>query len=283
MTTAHIIDGRALANNEIDDLSQSIARTSSQSQPGLATILVGHDPASAIYVANKRRSAQKIGIRSFHHHLEHDAKEDDVITLICQLNENHAIHAILVQLPLPRHINENRIIDSIDPQKDVDGIHPLNLGYLLRGEPRIVACTPLGIIQIIRSVNFSMAGKHAVIIGRSNIVGKPMAHLLLQEDATVTICHKETKNLAEISRQADVVVVAVGKEKLINRSHIKEGAFVIDVGINRDDINRLCGDVDFLDVLKVASYITPVPGGVGPMTIAMLLKNTFTNFLRIGA
>lgn len=283
MTKAHVIDGKALAKYLTDQLKRSIANLSMTSAPGLATVLVGNDQASAVYVASKRRSAQKVGIKSIHHELKESTTEEELLELITILNEDASIHAILIQLPLPRHINENRIIEAIDARKDVDGFHPLNLGYLMRGDPRVVACTPLGIMHLIHSVGYSLKGKQAVVIGRSNIVGKPVALLLLQEDATVTICHSKTTDLAEITRQADVVVAAVGKAKIINRSHIKPGAFVVDVGMNRDENNELCGDVDFLDVLDVASYITPVPGGVGPLTIAMLLKNTFNNFLRIRA
>jgi methylenetetrahydrofolate dehydrogenase (NADP+)/methenyltetrahydrofolate cyclohydrolase len=280
MTKAQVIDGKALAENLLKELAGDIANLPTKRAPGLATILVGDNPASSIYVANKRRQAQKIGIKSFHHELKSNIEEKELIDLIHKLNHDPIIDAILIQLPLPKEFDENRVIEEVDPRKDVDGLHPLNLGYLLRGEPQVIACTPLGVMHLIKSVNFDLQGKHAVVIGRSNIVGKPMAHLLLQGNATVTICHSHTKDLVEISQQADLVVAAIGKTKIINHRHIKKGAFVIDVGINRDENHRLCGDVDFFDLLEIASYITPVPGGVGPLTIAMLLKNTFNNFLR---
>jgi methylenetetrahydrofolate dehydrogenase (NADP+)/methenyltetrahydrofolate cyclohydrolase len=278
---AHIIDGKLLANNLIDELKKDIAKHPQKRSPGLATVLVGNDRASAIYVAHKIRRAKEVGITSIHHTLSVTSTQSELLMLIEDLNHDPSIDGILIQLPLPQHIDENKILDSLDPNKDVDGFHPLNLGYLMRGDPRIVACTPLGVMHIIRSVHYNLKGKHAVVIGRSTIVGKPLAHLLLQAGATITICHRETKNLADITKHADLVAVAVGKAKMINHTHVRKGTFIIDVGINRDENNTLCGDVDFLDVIDLASYITPVPGGVGPLTIAMLLKNTFANFMRM--
>jgi methylenetetrahydrofolate dehydrogenase (NADP+) / methenyltetrahydrofolate cyclohydrolase len=277
---AHIIDGKILAQQVLAKLKVSIKTSAFKRPPGLATVLVGDDPASHIYVANKRKKAESIGMLSFHHGLPAHTQELALCSLIDELNHDPAVDGILVQLPLPKSIRESVILETVDAKKDVDGFHPLNLGYLLRGEPTIVACTPLGIMHLLKSIGYDLQGKLAVVVGRSTIVGKPMAHLLLQQDATVIICHAFTKDLASITKQADVVVCAVGKPKLLNRTHIKQGAVVIDVGINRDQDGRLCGDVDFDDVFDVASYITPTPGGVGPMTIAMLLQNTMDNFFR---
>lgn len=280
MAQAQVIDGKSLANAIVLELKNTISHAQKKRPPGLATVLVGDDKASSIYVGNKRKRAEEIGIRSFHHHLPHNSRQQEVLTLIDQLNNHPAVDAILVQLPLPKHIHEQTIIESIDANKDADGIHPENLGYLMLGDPRVVPCTPHGIMHLIKSTDFDLMGKTAVVVGRSNIVGKPMAHLFLQGNATVVMCHSHTKDLKDFTRQADVLVVAVGQANMINRDHIKKGAFVVDVGINRDRQNKLCGDVDFDDVRNVASFITPVPGGVGPLTIAMLLKNTFHNFLR---
>lgn len=278
MATARVIDGRSLAQDVTDDIKKMLSTSSTQ--PGLATILVGDDKASALYVANKIKKAAEVGIKSFHYHLPSSCSQAELIELLQSLNADDSIHGILVQLPLPRAINEEIIVDGIGAKKDVDGIHPLNFGYLMRGAPHTIACTPLGIMHLIKSVDFPLRGKNAVVIGRSNIVGKPMAQCLLNEEATVTVCHSYTKNLAEITRTADLVVTATGVAHLVDRSFIKEGAFVIDVGINRDSNNKLVGDVDFDDVKHVASYITPVPGGVGPLTIAMLLKNCVANFMK---
>jgi methylenetetrahydrofolate dehydrogenase (NADP+) / methenyltetrahydrofolate cyclohydrolase len=278
---ARIIDGKSLAKNLTDEIKKNINNTKLKRQPGLATVLVGNNYASHVYVTNKRRKAEEVGIKSFHFALDETVTQIEIVSLITELNHDNAIDGILVQLPLPKHIDEKKIIETIDAHKDVDGFHPLNLGYLLRGDPKTVACTPLGIMYVIESVKYELTGKHAVVIGRSNIVGKPLLHLLLQKNATVTICHSQTKNLAGITSQADLVVAAVGKAHMINKSHIKEGAFVIDVGINRDKNGLLCGDVNFFDVLDMASFITPVPKGIGPLTIAMLLKNTLANFERM--
>lgn len=278
MHKAHVIDGKAIAKKITDELAQTIAQGNFTRQPGLATVLVGDDKASTIYVTNKRKRAEEVGIKSFHFSLDQESTQDEVLALIRDLNNRPEVDAILVQLPLPRHLSEPTIIDAIDPRKDADGIHPLNLGYLFRGDPRVLACTPHGIMKIFQAVGFSVAGKHAVVVGRSTIVGKPIAHLCLQEDATVTLCHSRTNNLASFTRNADIVIAAVGRPRMLTREHFKPGAFVVDVGINRDDNNRICGDVDFANVENHVAFITPVPFGVGPMTIAMLLTNTFANF-----
>lgn len=275
--SAQIIDGTGLAKKLLDELALSI--DAYKAKPTLATVLVGDDMASSVYVANKRKKAVLTGIKSLHYQLPESTTQKELLELLDELNHG-PVDGILVQLPLPKHIDESTIIEAIDPKKDVDGFHPLNMGYLFRGTPKTVACTPLGVMEIFSSVGFLLSGKNAVVIGRSNIVGKPMAHLMLDQGATVTICHSKTKNLAEITKEADVIVAAVGKPKLINKSHVKKGAFVVDVGINRDINNRLCGDVDFADIIDTAGFVTPVPGGVGPLTIAMLLKNTFKNFVR---
>lgn len=278
--SAHVIQGQKLAEALLDELKLYIHKQNLNEKVGLATILVGFDPASQVYVANKRKAARRVGIRSVHYDLPENTPEEELLRLIATLNADPNIHGILVQLPLPSHMQADKIIESLDPHKDVDGFHPLNLGYLLVGRPRVIACTPLGIMHLIKSTRYNLFGKHAVVVGRSTIVGKPLAHLLLQADATVTICHRYTTNLAEITKTADVLVVAVGIARLITKEYIKPGAFVVDVGINKDEHNRICGDVDFEAVSQVASYITPVPRGVGPMTIAMLLRNTWDNFLR---
>lgn len=273
---AEIIDGKLLAEKLLLELSIKI-KAFLPIAPALATVLVGDDMASHVYVANKRKKAIQVGITSIHHELSAKTSQEELLKLIDYLNQS--VDGILVQLPLPKHIDEYTVLDAIDPKKDVDGFHPLNLGLLFRGTPKTVACTPLGIMKIIESVNYDVSGKHAVVIGRSNIVGKPAAALLLANNATITICHALTKNLSHITKEADVLVAAIGRPKFIDKSYIKKGAFVIDVGINRDHNNKICGDIDFLDVLDTAGFITPVPGGVGPLTIAMLLKNTFANFL----
>lgn len=278
MTNAHVIDGQALALDIRKTLSKEIASYSSR--PGLATILLGDNPASKIYVANKAKAAAQVGIKSFQYQFAANTSEKELLNLIADLNQRSDIHGILVQLPLPTHLSEAKIIAAINPDKDVDGFHPLNLGYLLREDPKLVACTPLGIIYLINSVGYQLSGKHAVVIGRSNIVGKPLMHLLLQADATVSVCHVKTKNLSKITKTADLVISATGHKHLINDSHIQKGAFVIDVGISREHTGNIVGDVDFKSVSQLASYITPVPGGVGPLTIAMLLRNTLDIFKR---
>lgn len=272
---AAVIDGKALAAR----LRESIARhvevlvTDHKILPGLAVVLVGDDPASLIYVTNKKKAAVKAGIRSFVHHLPAATSQDEVLKLVQQLNRDKKVHGILIQMPLPKQIDTATVLRAIDPQKDVDGLHIENVGRLASGLPGMAPCTPLGCIALIRTVHRSLAGLHAVVIGRSNLVGKPMVQLLLRENCTVTICHSRTPNIAHLAREADILVAAAGKPRLVRADWIKPGAVVIDVGINRQG-EKIVGDVDFENVSKVAGHITPVPGGVGPMTIACLLGNT---------
>ena len=241
--------------------------------PSLAVVLVGSDPASMTYVRKKKEACEKLGFLHFQYNFDEDAAEGDVLALLDELNGRDDVDGILVQLPLPEHINEDRIIRTISPDKDVDGFHPVSVGRLWIGEKGFLSCTPAGIIQLLKRSGISIEGKECVIIGRSNIVGKPMAALLLRENGTVTIAHSRTRNLAEITRRADILIVAIGKERFITSEYVKDGAVVIDVGMHRDSENHLCGDVDFKDVEPRVSAITPVPGGVGPMTIAMLMNN----------
>ncbi|MFL0582588.1 bifunctional methylenetetrahydrofolate dehydrogenase/methenyltetrahydrofolate cyclohydrolase FolD [Solibacillus silvestris] len=242
--------------------------------PGLAVILVGDNPASKTYVANKQKSCEQIGMYSELVKLPEEISEQALLEQIRELNERASIHGILVQLPLPKHINEDKVIQTISPEKDVDGFSPISVGKMMLGQDTYLPCTPYGVMKILEHTGIDVAGKHAVIVGRSHIVGKPMGQLLLQKDATVTYTHSKTPDLPYFTKQADILIAAVGRANFITSEHIKEGAVVIDVGINRNEDNRLCGDVDFDDVLGIASHITPVPGGVGPMTITMLLENT---------
>ena len=242
--------------------------------PGLAVILVGEDPASQVYVGRKAKACAEVGFLSREYKLSADTSEAKLLNIISELNADQVIHGILVQLPLPKHIHTDKIIAAIDPQKDVDGFHPYNVGGLVSGNPLFVPCTPRGIMELISRTGIELAGKEAVVVGRSNIVGKPMALLLLAQHATVTICHSRTKDLPAVTRRADVLIAAVGKAEMIKANMVKEGAVVIDVGVNRLESGKLVGDVAFNEVAPKASYITPVPGGVGPMTIAMLMKNT---------
>jgi methylenetetrahydrofolate dehydrogenase (NADP+)/methenyltetrahydrofolate cyclohydrolase len=271
-----IIDGNKIAQ-EIRDSIRIEAATLKENKgiiPGLAVIMVGEDPASKVYVARKAKACMEAGFLSRQHKLPADTTEASLLQLINELNADSLIHGILVQLPLPKHISTDRVIAAIDPRKDVDGFHPYNIGSLLTGSPLFVPCTPRGIMEIISRTGISLPGKEAVVVGRSNIVGKPMALLLLAQHATVTICHSKTKDLAAVTSRADILIAAVGKPQMINADMVKKGAVVIDVGVNRLDNDKLVGDVAFAEVAKKASYITPVPGGVGPMTIAMLMKNT---------
>ncbi|MER2046862.1 MAG: bifunctional methylenetetrahydrofolate dehydrogenase/methenyltetrahydrofolate cyclohydrolase FolD [Solibacillus sp.] len=242
--------------------------------PGLAVILVGDNPASKTYVSNKQKSCEQIGMYSELVKLPEEISEQALLEQIRELNERASIHGILVQLPLPKHINEDKIIQTISPEKDVDGFSPISVGKMMLGQDTYLPCTPYGVMKMLEHAGIDVAGKHAVIVGRSHIVGKPMGQLLLQKDATVTYTHSKTPDLPYFTKQADILIAAVGRANFITSEHIKEGAVVIDVGINRNEDNRLCGDVDFDDVLGIASHITPVPGGVGPMTITMLLENT---------
>ncbi|MDZ5559604.1 bifunctional methylenetetrahydrofolate dehydrogenase/methenyltetrahydrofolate cyclohydrolase [Enterococcus cecorum] len=270
-----LLNGKELAQKLQQEMTQEVTELKEKGlQPGLAVILVGEDPASQVYVRNKERAANNIGMYSVVYRLPETTSEADLITKIEELNHDDKVHGILVQLPLPKHINEDLVLDTIDPAKDVDGFHPMNLGNLFAGKPTMIPCTPAGIMELIKLSGLDLAGKNAVIIGRSNIVGKPMAHLLLQANATVTICHSKTKDLPKVAKQADVLVVAIGRANFVTADFVKEGAVVIDVGINRDESNKLTGDVKFDEVAPLTSYITPVPGGVGPMTITMLMRQT---------
>lgn len=269
-----IIDGKAISAQIKDELKEKVARMKEEGkQVCLAVIQVGNDPASSVYVGNKKKACAYIGIESLSYELPEETTQEELLSLIEELNARKDVNGILVQLPLPGHIEEDAVIRAIDPKKDVDGFHPQSVGALCIGEPGFVSCTPAGIIQLLRRSNIEIAGKECVVIGRSNIVGKPMALLLLRENGTVTVAHSRTKDLKQVAKRADILVVAVGKPKMITREYVKEGAVVIDVGIHRNENNKLCGDVDYEDVAPVCSAITPVPGGVGPMTIAMLMNN----------
>lgn len=271
--TAKILDGRSLANQVLARLKEDIH--SASRAPGLCTILVGDDPASQIYVRNKIKCAEEIGIHSTHHALARSTSEQDLLALIHAANQDPNIDAILVQLPLPTHISTERIIEAISPFKDIDGFHPENIGLLSIGKPRFVPCTPKGCMELIKASGLDLLGMHAVIVGRSNIVGKPMAQLLLNSQATVTVCHKNTRDLRSFTRQADLLIVAAGSPHLIKPDFIKPGVIILDVGINRLPTGKLIGDVDTEGVMSIAKAITPVPGGVGPMTVAMLMENTW--------
>ncbi|MBI3441054.1 MAG: bifunctional methylenetetrahydrofolate dehydrogenase/methenyltetrahydrofolate cyclohydrolase FolD [Proteobacteria bacterium] len=273
---AEIIDGRALAKTLRESIARHVAVLIEDHKilPGLAVVLIGDDPGSVIYVNNKKKAAVEVGIRSFVHHLPKNTSQDELLKLVQALNGEKKVHGILVQLPLPKQIDANTVLKTIDPAKDVDGLHIENIGRLMTGMPGLVPCTPLGCLALIKKVEKNLTGLHAVVIGRSNLVGKPVAQLLLRENCTVTVCHSRTPQLSHITRQADILVVAAGKAGLVKADWIKPGAIVIDIGINRTKAGGISGDVDFDDVSKVAGYITPVPGGVGPMTIACLLGNT---------
>ena len=271
---ATIIDGKAISLQIKDELKErAAALKASGIEIALAVIQVGDNPASCVYVRNKKKGCEYIGIGSLSFELPEKTTQEELLALIGELNERADVNGILVQLPLPAHIDEDTVIKAIDPKKDVDGFHPQSVGALCIGQPGFVSCTPAGIIQLLKRSGIEIAGKECVVLGRSNIVGKPMALLLLRENATVTIAHSKTKNLKEVTKRADILIVAVGRPKMVTKDYVKEGAVVIDVGINRDENNKMCGDVDFDDVAPVCSAITPVPGGVGPMTIAMLLNN----------
>lgn len=271
---AKVIDGKLISKQIKDELKERVTAYQKQgTEIALAVIQVGNDPASTVYVGNKKKACEYIGIRSVSYELPEETTEEELLGIIDKLNQDDAIYGILVQLPVPKHIHENHIIQAIDPKKDVDGFHPQSVGALSIGQTGFVSCTPAGVIQLLKRSGIEIAGKECVVIGRSNIVGKPMAMLLLRENGTVTICHSKTKDLREVTRRADILVVAIGKPRMIDASYVKEGAVVIDVGIHRDENNKLCGDVDYASVEPIADAITPVPGGVGPMTIAMLMYN----------
>ena len=269
-----LIDGKKISTEIKDELKVTVEELKKQGvETCLAVIQVGDDPASSIYVRNKKRACAYVGIESLSYELPEETTEDQLVKLVKELNENDNVHGILVQLPLPKHINADTIIRTISPDKDVDGFHPESVGRLCIGEPGFVSCTPAGIIQLLKRSGIEIEGKECVVVGRSNIVGKPMSILLLRENGTVTITHSRTQDLKEVTGRADILVVAIGKPKFITADYVKEGAVVIDVGMHRNEENKLCGDVDFDDIKDKVSAITPVPGGVGPMTIAMLMYN----------
>lgn len=274
MKMAGIIDGKKISQEIKDEVKAKVEELGKKGiQPCLAVILVGEDPASQVYVRNKKRACEYCGIKSLSYELPEETTEEELLALVDELNNSKECNGILVQLPLPKHIDEDKVLLKIRPEKDVDGFHPYNVGLLSIGDADLKACTPAGCIELIKRSGVDITGKNCVVVGRSNIVGKPVGMLLLSENGTVTTCHSKTKNMAEICRSADILVVAIGKEKFIKADMVKDGAVVIDVGINRMDNGKLCGDVDFDEVEKKASLITPVPGGVGPMTIAMLMNN----------
>ena len=281
--SAQIIDGKAISQIIKDELKEKTARLKEQGiEVTLAVILVGEDPASQVYVRNKKKACEYIGYRSLSYELPKETSQEELLKLIDELNNRDDVNGILVQMPLPSQIDEKTVIDAISPKKDVDGFHPMNVGALCIGEKGFVSCTPAGVIQLLKrgcDGKIDIAGKECVIVGRSNIVGKPMSMLMLRENATVTVAHSKTKNLEEICKRADILIAAVGKAGMITKDHVKEGAVVIDVGINRNEDGKLCGDVCFDEVKEIASAITPVPGGVGPMTITMLMENTIECFL----
>ena len=279
--SAHIIDGNALAQHWREQVARDcVALQARGVKPGLAVLLVGDNPASQVYVRNKVKACGQAGLHSVLEQLPADLSESDLLARVDALNRDPLIHGILVQLPLPAHIDAHKVIEAIDPAKDVDGFHVASAGALMTGMPGFWPCTPHGCMKMLESIGYSLSGKHAVVIGRSNIVGKPMALMLLAQNATVTICHSRTVNLKAITLQADVIVAAVGQRNTVTADMVKPGAVVIDVGMNRNEAGKLCGDVDFEAVRHIAGHITPVPGGVGPMTIAMLLVNTLESARR---
>lgn len=275
-----IIDGKKISEQMKEELKDKVEKLKAQGKKvTLAVVQVGDDPASSVYVNNKKKTCAYIGIGSLSYELSKEAKEEELLSLIEELNGREDVNGILVQLPLPPHMDEQKVIGAISPKKDVDGFHPFNVGALSIGQKGFVSCTPAGIIELLKRSCIEIEGKECVVIGRSNIVGKPMALLLLRENGTVTIAHSKTKNLKEIAKRADILIVAVGKAKMITKEYVKEGAVVIDVGIHRNEQNKLCGDVDYEDVFPICSALTPVPGGVGPMTIAMLINNCVESVL----
>ena len=271
---SQLIDGKQISKQIKDELKEEVQRLSAAGRKAcLAVVQVGDDPASSVYVRNKKKACAYIGIESKSFELPEETTEEELVSLVEDLNRDNEVNGILVQLPLPKHIDEDKIIRTISPDKDVDGFHPVSVGRLWIGEKGFLSCTPAGIIQLLKRSGITIEGKECVIIGRSNIVGKPMVALLLRENGTVTVTHSRTKNLKEVTKRADILIVAIGKKQFITSEYVKEGAVVIDVGMHRDENNHLCGDVDFADVEPHTSAITPVPGGVGPMTIAMLMNN----------
>lgn len=275
---ANIINGKEISNKLRENLKKEVEQLKKEQnlQPSLAVIIVGEDPASKVYVRNKKLACEEIGIKSYEFALPATTTENELLNLITELNNSDDVNGILVQMPLPRHINEKAVIEHINPAKDVDAFHETNVGKIMTGNFKFLPCTPAGVVHLLDESNIKISGKHCVIIGRSNIVGKPLAMLMLHRDATVTICHSKTENLKEICKTADILIAAVGRANFVTCDMVKPSAVVIDVGINRCENGKLCGDVDFENVKNIASYITPVPGGVGPMTISILLKNTIT-------
>lgn len=275
---AKIIDGKAISANVKAQVKAEADKLKEQGiQIGLAVVIVGNNPASRVYVNNKKKACAEVGFNSYEYALPEETTQEELLDLVKKLNEDDKVNGILVQLPLPKHIDENAVINTIRPEKDVDAFHPENVGHIMIGDFNFLPCTPAGVMEMLAQSGIETEGKDCVVIGRSNIVGKPMAMLLLHKNATVTICHSLTKNLAEICRRADILVAAVGRAKFVTADMIKDGAVVIDVGMNRLESGKLCGDVDYDGCFEKAGYITPVPGGVGPMTIAMLMKNTLTS------
>lgn len=277
MNMSKIIDGKQVSADVKARIAKETAELKTKGiEVGLAVVIVGEDPASQVYVRNKEKACEAVGFNSYKYALPEETTESELLELVDKLNNDPKVNGILVQLPLPKHLNDKVIIDNIKYEKDVDAFHPVNVGKIMIGDYSFLPCTPAGVMELIHSTGVEVAGKQCVVIGRSNIVGKPMAMLLLHESGTVTICHSKTNNLKEICADADILVAAVGRAKMITADYIKPGAVVIDVGMNRDENGKLCGDVDFEDCKDKAGYITPVPGGVGPMTIAMLMQNTLT-------
>ena len=275
---AQIIDGKAVSASVKQEVADEAAKLREEKglKVGLAVVIVGNNPASRVYVNNKKKACEAVGFQSYEYALDENTTEEQLLDLVNVLNRDDRVNGILVQLPLPGHISEKAVINAISPDKDVDAFHPVNVGKIMIGDYSFLPCTPAGVMRLIESTGVDISGKHCVVIGRSNIVGKPQAMLLLQKNGTVTICHSKTQNLKEICQSADILVAAVGRPNFVTGDMVKEGAVVIDVGINRLDNGKLCGDVEFESAEKKAAYITPVPGGVGPMTIAMLMKNTLT-------
>ncbi len=280
----NIIDGKAISATIRAEIAEKVKELKSEKGivPGLAVIIVGEDPASKVYVRNKHRACEEVGFASFGYELPAETTEEELLALVEKLNRDDAVHGILVQLPLPKHLDEEKILLAIDPAKDVDAFHPYNVGKIMIGNYDFLPCTPAGVMELLRRSNIEISGKECVVVGRSNIVGKPQAMLLLQANGTVTICHSRTKDLRATCRRADILIAAIGKPEFFDASYVKEGAVVIDVGINRRADGKLCGDVNYADVAPHTSYITPVPGGVGPMTIAMLMQNTLTAAIKRG-
>ena len=273
---AKIIDGKLISAQIREEIAEKVKEYNERTGklPGLAVVIVGENPASQVYVRNKKKACEQVGFNSWVYEMPESTTQDELNALIDKLNEDSAVHGILVQLPLPKHLDEEQVILRIKPEKDVDAFHPYNVGRITIGNPKFLPCTPAGIMELLHRSNIEISGKECVVIGRSNIVGKPMALLLLSENGTVTVCHSKTRDLKEVCKRADILVVAIGKADFVTADMVKEGAVVIDVGMNRNSEGKLTGDVDFASVSEVASYITPVPGGVGPMTITMLLQNT---------